>query len=84
LYDGKGVNWCKESEVRRKKIMSKKVQTIVGIVWVLLVLCGYWYYREQERAKPDVARATEFPVRGEPVPAPGVVKRRRAGKRQEQ
>ena len=52
--------------------MSKKVRVIAGIVWLLMILGGYLYYREHEKAKPDVVHTTEFPVRGEPVPAASV------------
>ena len=50
--------------------MSKKVQIIVGVVWVLLVLGGYLYYRQYEKTKPNGRPATEYPVSGEPIPSP--------------
>ena len=51
--------------------MSKKVRVIVGIVWVLLILGCYLYYRQYEKAGPGAVHTTEFPVSGEPVSAPG-------------
>ena len=68
LYDGKGSNCRKESEARRKKIMSKKVQLIVGIVWVLLVLGGYLYYRHREDTRPVIGRPPEPATKKEAAP----------------
>jgi hypothetical protein len=68
LYDGKGTNSRKESEARRKKIMSKKVQVIVGIVLVLLVLGGYWQYRLREDSRPVIGHAPESPAKKAAAP----------------
>ncbi len=39
--------------------MSKKVQVAVGIVCVLLVVGGYWYYRQHGAAQPVIGRPPE-------------------------
>jgi hypothetical protein len=41
------------------KNMSKKVQLIMGIAWVLLVLGGYLYYRHREDRRPVIGRPPE-------------------------
>ena len=52
--------------------MSKKVQVVVGIVWVLLVLGGYWYYRQREAVQPVIGRPPESPAKKElAAPAAG-------------
>lgn len=64
--------------------MSKKVQIIVGTAWVLLVLGGYWYYREKKDMRPSVVHMPENPNTTDATPppvagAPGIKREPEAG-----
>lgn len=52
--------------------MGKKTRVVVGIVLVLLILGGYWYYQQLRRAPRVVEHEPEFPTENGPVTPPAV------------